>query len=149
MTRDPQACQLELIHLGYLPALNADGERNDDGVFGEHSLDAFNHFLASKGKPPVQHPTLAEINQALWPESPSMATPTSVVVDTQSAWLSTKNWAAIVGILSVILPLVGVHLPVGWGDTAYELIAALSGAYILIKNTWFTSKITTASAKNM
>lgn len=137
--------QAELIARGF--PVGPDGA---DGKFGQDTLDAYNRFLASTGRPPVKLPNIPEINEALWPtKGPTMPAPTAVTVDTQSAWLSTKNWAAIVGILSVILPLVGIHLPVGWGDTAYQLIAALSGAYILVKNTWFTTKITAASAKNL
>lgn len=141
--------QQELIRRHFLDARDENGNPNDDGDFGPVSLKAYNAFLNTVDKLPVKTVTIQQLNEALWPESTPMATPTSVVVDTQSAWLSTKNWAAIVGILSVILPLIGVHLPVGWGDTAYQLIAALSGAYILIKNTWFTTKITAASAKNL
>lgn len=55
--------QRRLIELGFL----AVGE--DDGTFGQKSLDALNHFLASKGKP--EHTgmiLLTELNALLFPE---------------------------------------------------------------------------------
>lgn len=55
-------CQRRLISLGYL----ATGE--DDGRFGAKSLDAFNHYRASKGLGPVVQTSMAELNAVLFPE---------------------------------------------------------------------------------
>ncbi len=152
--RNVTEIQQRLIDLHYLPPLNAKGETNADGKFGHDSLDAYNHFRATMGKGPLVKVSMDELNADLFPTeiqplNPKETTMNNANVAVTSSWLSTKNWAAVVGILSVILPLVGIHLPAGWGDTAYQVIAALSGAYILVKNTWFTTTITTASAKKL
>lgn len=55
-------CQRRLITLGYL----ATGE--DDGRFGEKSLDAFNHYRASQGLGPVVKTGLEEMSALLFPE---------------------------------------------------------------------------------
>ena len=137
--------QRQLIALGYLE------HGQDDGVFGPISMDAFNRYRATKGLKPLTATTLAELEAVLFPSSqPPKGLPMdNANVDVKSAWLSTKNWAAFAGLLSVILPLFGIHLPVGWSDTVYQAIAALSAVYILVKNTWFTTTITAASAKKL
>ena len=55
-------CQRELIRLGFL----APGE--DDGRFGEKSLDAFNHFRATKGLGAVVAASLPLLNALLFPD---------------------------------------------------------------------------------
>lgn len=55
-------CQRRLITLGYL----ATGE--DDGRFGEKSLDAFNHYRASQGLGPVVKTSLEDMSALLFPE---------------------------------------------------------------------------------
>jgi hypothetical protein len=66
--RNVTECQQRLIVLGYLPARNEFGEKNDDGKFGERSLDAYNHFRATLGKGPVVQASMAELNADLFPE---------------------------------------------------------------------------------
>ena len=56
--------QRRLIALGYLAA----GE--DDGRFGEKSLNAYNHYRASKGLGPVAQTSMAELNASLFPDDP-------------------------------------------------------------------------------
>ena len=62
--RNTTECQRQLIALGYL----ASGE--DDGVFGQKTLDGFNHFRASKGEPPIgpHEFTLSQVNADLFPD---------------------------------------------------------------------------------
>jgi peptidoglycan hydrolase-like protein with peptidoglycan-binding domain len=63
MTRNVTEIQKRLIALGFL------AQGGDDGIFGENSLAAYNHYLASNGKPPHRGMlTLAEINANLFPE---------------------------------------------------------------------------------
>ncbi len=60
--RNVSEIQRRLIQLGFL----APGE--DDGKFGQKSLDAYNHFLANQGKPPHKGMILlAELNAELFP----------------------------------------------------------------------------------
>jgi hypothetical protein len=44
----------------------------DDGIFGQATLDAFNHYRASKGKPPVApfEFTPTQVNADLFPDDP-------------------------------------------------------------------------------
>jgi peptidoglycan hydrolase-like protein with peptidoglycan-binding domain len=60
--RNVTECQRRLISLGYLAA----GE--DDGRFGEKSLNAFNHYRATKGLGPLVQTSMAELNATLFPE---------------------------------------------------------------------------------
>lgn len=55
--------QLELIRRGY-PV----GPAGADGKFGGDTLDAYNHFRASLGKPPVGSASMAMLNADLFPE---------------------------------------------------------------------------------
>ncbi len=66
--RNVTECQQKLIALGYLTPTNEFGARNDDGRFGERSLDAYNHFRATLGKGPVVAISMAELNADLFPE---------------------------------------------------------------------------------
>lgn len=63
-------CQQELIRLGFLSPTQPDGSPSDDGRAGQLTFAAFNRFLRSHGKPPIDPGdfTLAAINAALWPE---------------------------------------------------------------------------------
>lgn len=69
--------QQRLIDMGFLPPRDEQGNRSDDGRFGERSMAAYNRFLASKGKPPHQGMILlAELNANLFPEEqPAPASP--------------------------------------------------------------------------
>lgn len=71
-------CQRELIRLKFLSPTQPDGTPSDDGRAGQLTFAAFNRFLASKGKPPVDPSdfTLAAINAALFPEpAPAKSNP--------------------------------------------------------------------------
>lgn len=69
MTRNVTEIQQRLIDMGFLAPRDEKGDRSDDGRFGERSMAAYNHFLASKGKPPHQGMILlAELNANLFPE---------------------------------------------------------------------------------
>jgi hypothetical protein len=67
--RNVTEIQRRLIDLGFLPPRDDQGLPSDDGKFGQRSMDAYNRFLASKGKPPHQGMILlAELNANLFPE---------------------------------------------------------------------------------
>lgn len=64
MTRNVTEIQRRLFQLGFLRP-----ESEVDGIFGENSLAAYNHYLASKGKPPhTGQLHLADLNANLFPE---------------------------------------------------------------------------------
>lgn len=67
--RNVTEIQRRLIALGFL----APGE--DDGRFGQKSLDAYNHWRASKGAPPVNAASLTQLNIDLFPEEQPSAKP--------------------------------------------------------------------------
>lgn len=62
MTHNVTQIQQRLIALGYLRP----GE--DDGKFGPKSLDAYNHWRASKGAAPVNAASLSQLDRDLFPE---------------------------------------------------------------------------------
>jgi peptidoglycan hydrolase-like protein with peptidoglycan-binding domain len=68
MSRNVTEIQKRLIDLGFLAAKNAAGETNADGRFGALSLGAYNRFLASKGRPPVEGVSMAQLNADLFPD---------------------------------------------------------------------------------
>lgn len=59
--RTREEIQTRLTELGYYKG-------TIDGVFGELSVGAFNHYAATKGIPAVEHPTLEELNAVVFPE---------------------------------------------------------------------------------
>lgn len=63
MSRNVTEIQQRLIALGY-PV----GPYGADGRFGTDSLAAYNRFLASKGRPPVEGVSMAQLNRDLFPE---------------------------------------------------------------------------------
>lgn len=79
--RNVTEIQRELIRLGFLAPVNDKGEPNDDGKFGAVSMDAYNHFLASNGKPKHEGLILlTELNAELFPDelpAPKPAKPIS------------------------------------------------------------------------
>lgn len=69
MTRNVTEIQRRLIDLGFLSPGDEQGLPSDDGKFGQRSMDAYNRFLASKGKAPHKGMILlAELNANLFPE---------------------------------------------------------------------------------
>lgn len=58
---DASRYQQRLAILGYLAADQV------DGVFGQMSLDAYNHYRATRGLPPVNTTTLDELESVLFP----------------------------------------------------------------------------------
>lgn len=63
-TSDNKLLQERLIELGFLPAKNAKGEDNDDGIFGSDTAKALGAFLGTTG--PVTVVTQDTFNK-LWP----------------------------------------------------------------------------------
>mgnify|MGYP006921305686 CR=1 FL=1 len=61
---DATKYQQRLATLGYLAADQV------DGVFGPISLDAFNHYRATRGLPPINTTTLDELESVLFPKPP-------------------------------------------------------------------------------
>ena len=171
--------QRRLIALGYLPAVDQETlTPSDDGKFGAKSLAAYNRFRASKGYGSVPNASMAQLNQDLFPEEQPGAkprlTPNPVVqaigelafrlllnrvtkglipmnanVDVVSAWLSTKNWAAIIAILTNIAAIFHIVIPPDLAPTVQAVVTSVTALYILVKNTWFTTTITAASAKKL
>jgi peptidoglycan hydrolase-like protein with peptidoglycan-binding domain len=170
--RNVTEIQRELIALGYLRP----GE--DDGKFGRISLDAYNHWRASKGAPPVKAASMSQLNIDLFPEEQPGAkprlTPNPVVqaigafafrlllnrltkglipmntnVDVISSWLSTKNWAAAIAIITNIAAILHIVIPPDLGPAVSAVVTSVAALYILVKNTWFTTTITAASAAKL
>lgn len=72
--RNVTEAQQRLIALGYLAPLDENGKSNADGKFGQRSMDAYNHYRATKGLPPVQQTTMADLNAVLFPEEQAAVT---------------------------------------------------------------------------
>src|SRR5690348_10306883 len=101
-----------LIAAGYL----ASGE--DDGIFGQKTLDAYNRWRASKGKPQVgpKQFTLTEVNADIWPEEqPPPSIPKLTIFDQIGTLVSILNLLKgktmtsdqITGLIRLLLGLVG------------------------------------------
>lgn len=153
------------------------GPYGADGKIGFATLKAINAFLVSKKRPEfVGVPTLIEINAAMFPEDapPPAPKPTFTIpgiseigniiaifnqakelqmntanVDVISAWLSSKNWAAAIIILTNIANLFHIVIPPDLAPSVTAVITAVGSLYIIIKNTWFTTTVTQASANNI
>jgi peptidoglycan hydrolase-like protein with peptidoglycan-binding domain len=70
-------------------------------------------------------------------------------VDVKSAWLSSKNWAAAIAILTNIAAFFHVVIPPDLAPQVQALVTSAVAIYIIVKNTWFSTSITTASAKKL
>lgn len=73
----------------------------------------------------------------------------SANVNVVSSWLSTKNWAAGIAILTNIAALFHIIIPADLAPDVVAVVDTVTALYILVKNTWFTTTITAASAKKV
>ncbi len=100
--RTTTECQRRLISLGYL----ATGE--DDGRFGEKSLDAFNHYRASQGLGPVVQTSMSELNAILFPEdAPALPAPKPNILKDWLLSLAIKQGVSLLKGLPVMTFLSG------------------------------------------
>jgi hypothetical protein len=140
MPRNVTEIQARLIALGYLAPVDANGDTNADGKFGEHSLDAYNHFRASIGKGPVVQASMAELNADLFPEEQPAPPPKPVrkpglfdvlaqipsLIDLLKGKPMTTD--QIGGVVRALLTfLAGIAVAKGWLDnaTALTIVGAL------------------------
>lgn len=70
-------------------------------------------------------------------------------VNVISAWLSTKNIAAAIAIITNIAAFFHIVIPADLAPTVQTFVTSAAALYILIKNTWFTTSVTAASAKKL
>jgi len=143
--------QQRLISLGYLAPVDPITRRpNDDGKFGERSLDAYNHFRASKGKGPVVQASMAELNADLFPEEQPAPAPKRQSTFDLGTLLSLINLVKgktmtadqITGVLRAILALVsGYFISKGLGsaDLWNWIIAGVTGVIPFIW-TWISNR---------
>jgi hypothetical protein len=124
--RNITECQRRLIALGYLPARNSAGELNDDGKFGVLSLDAYNRFLARRGRPPVKNVSMAELNADLFPEEQPAAPPPKPNLITK--------WLTDLAIKQVVSKLKDSNMSFlsGYKTYATAVVIAIMGLYSLV-----------------
>lgn len=129
--RNVTECQLRLIALGY--PVGPDGA---DGKFGQNTLEAFNHFRASKGLGPVVNTSMAELNRLLFPEEQPVSPPKKphffeaagvvvTLVNILKGKAMTKD--QIGGVVRAILSAVAGYF-VGKGVIDADTAATISGA---------------------
>lgn len=139
--RNVTEIQRKLIALGYL----APGE--DDGKFGHKSLDAFNHYRASLGKPPIiPKVTMEQLNADLFPEEvppPALKKPNlfdqigAVVSVIQLVKGKTMNWNDIQQVVRIL-----AYAAAGWlgakGGLDPANVETLGGALLgLVSVAWW------------
>lgn len=141
MTRNVSEIQQRLMDLGFLPAISDAGQSNADGTFGIATLAALNHYLASKGRPPINgRPSLISINAIVFPEEqPAPPPKRTSIFDQIGTILSLINLLKgkamtkdqIGGIVRAILSAVfGYITGKGWLDA--DTAVAISGALATI-----------------
>lgn len=147
--RNVTEIQRRLIELGFL----APG--GDDGIFGEGSLAAYNHFLASKGKPPhVGLILLAELNRELFPEEQPSPKPKPIrkpglfellasiktIFDISKGKTMTSDQIAGV-VRTLVAALAAYFAGKGWfgGNVSPELITAIT-TVIVGAWSWFSKR---------
>lgn len=141
--RNVSELQRRLIELGYL----APGQ--DDGRFGQVSMDAFNHFLASKGKP--KHEGLVrldELNAELFPDELPPPKPAKPISQLALLWALFNLWKGntvtndqITGLLRTALLGIGAYLA-GKGyipALTPELAATIATAIVGVWS-WFSNR---------
>jgi hypothetical protein len=114
--RNVTECQRRLIELGYLE------KGGDDGKFGHKSLDAFNHYRASLGKPPIiPLVTMEQLNADLFPEEQPATPPKPIrkpglldVLALLTTLLSSKGkpmkWSTVEQLIRIVLYTAGSAL---------------------------------------
>lgn len=156
--RNVTEIQQRLQKLGYLPV----GE--DDGKFGQKSLDAYNHWRASKGAGPVNAASMSQLNIDLFPEEQPGATPRltpnpvvqaigalafRLLLNRLSKGLIPMTSEQIGGVIRAILTfLAGLAVAKGWVDNATAL--TIVGALVTIATAaWsvFTNRPANIAAK--
>jgi hypothetical protein len=135
--RNVTEIQRRLIERGYLAPLDENGKPNADGTFGTRSRDAYNRFLASQGRPPVNVVSMVQLNRDLFPEEqPAPKPPKPNPLQSIFTGLAMKavlnhlkglpmfanltgHKTVITGIIMVISGAVSLLAPlIGLGDTA-------------------------------
>ncbi len=153
--RNITECQKRLIALGF-PC----GPNGADGRFGQDTLDAYNRFRASQGRKPVKLPSMSELNADLFPEEQPAPKPKptnprkenpmeTVLANVKSAWLSKLNWTLVAGALFNLFAFFGLNVP---NDVKDAIVMVGNGAVLIVAwviKTWFTTAISSASAKKL
>ena len=73
----------------------------------------------------------------------------NVVADVKSAWLSKLNWTFAAGVLFNLLAFLGIAVPADVKDAVLVVGNGLILIVAWIIRTWFTTSVTTASAKKL
>lgn len=140
--RNVTEIQQRLIALGFLAPLDEQGRPNDDGKFGGRSLDAFNHFRASKGKPPIiPKVSMEQLNADLFPEEqPPPSPPRSNPLSNLGTLLSlvqllkgkTMTSDQLTGLVRALLAALAAYAAgKGWiPGVSPELLATLATAIV-------------------
>lgn len=69
-------------------------------------------------------------------------------METKSAWLSKINWTQAVSLIAMILTVFGIQIP---DDVKVNIVAIITGVTTVVTwvlRTWFTTKLTGASANS-
>lgn len=145
--------------------------KGTDGIFGKDTRDAvqaaqeFYGIAPADGvvrtpllvelgivapKPTFTIPGISEIGNiiAIFNQAKELQMNTANV-DVISAWLSSKNWVAAIAILTNIAALFHIVIPPDLGPSISAVVSSAAALYIIIKNTWFTTSVTQASANNI
>lgn len=72
--------------------------------------------------------------------------PSSMIVETKSAWASKINWTQAVSLVATILAVKGVNLD---PDTQIAVVMTIQGIQAIVTwvfRTWFTTTVTPSSA---
>lgn len=70
-------------------------------------------------------------------------------VEVKSAWTSKINWTQVVAVLAMILTVFGFSLPPELQAQIVAGIVAVQALVTWVLKTFFTTSVTTASAKNL
>lgn len=142
--------QRRLVALGYLD------QGGIDGIFGQHSLDAYNHYRAALGKSPVTRPDMLTLNHDLFPEDQPPLNPKGTIMGNllgnvfSGLFANLLRWDLVQGYLRSALITVG-----GWigldGYVGADGSKAIIGAVMVIVGVIFQaiSNNTKAKAKDV
>lgn len=73
----------------------------------------------------------------------------TVVVEEKSAWLSKINWTQILTVVFTLLAAFGVNIPEEMKVNIIAAVTAIGGIVTVVMRTWFTTKVTSASAARL
>jgi peptidoglycan hydrolase-like protein with peptidoglycan-binding domain len=121
-----------------------------DGLFGTMSKEAVRMLQEDLGRTPTGIPDYELLLELGVIQPPERNNPMeTILANVKSAWASKLNWTLAAGAVFNVLAFLGILVPTDVKDAVVVVGNGLVLIVAWIIKTWFTTAITTASAKKL